>query len=90
MYLKKGLLQFDTYPMLDIVQSIERQIKFFKPNVIFTHNPSEVNIDHKITYDAVEVAARPKKNSSLKKFILLKLFVVEVGSFIENFLQLLM
>jgi hypothetical protein len=27
--------------------------------MLFTHNPSEVNIDHRITYEAVEVASRP-------------------------------
>jgi len=77
--------QFDTYPMLDIVQSIERQIKFFKPNLIFTHNPSEVNIDHKITYNAVEVAARPKKNSSLKEVYSFEIVCSGGWKFYKNF-----
>ena len=58
--------QFDTYPLLNIVKSIENQISIFKPNLVFTHNPSEVNIDHRITHSAVEVATRPKKNSFIK------------------------
>lgn len=51
--------QFDTYPLLDIVKTIEQHIAAFKPNIIFTHSESEVNIDHKVTHKAVEVACRP-------------------------------
>ena len=34
---------------------------------MFTHNDSEVNIDHSITYKAVEVASRPTKHKSVKR-----------------------
>jgi LmbE family N-acetylglucosaminyl deacetylase len=51
--------QFDSYPFLSIVKDIEAEIKAFRPTVLLTHNPSEVNIDHRITYEAVEVACRP-------------------------------
>jgi LmbE family N-acetylglucosaminyl deacetylase len=51
--------QFDTYPLLSIVKDIERRIKAFKPHLLFTHNPAEVNIDHRLSYEAVEVACRP-------------------------------
>ena len=51
--------QFDSSPILVIVKEIEAYINSFKPNMIFTHNPSEVNIDHKIAYEAVEIACRP-------------------------------
>ena len=54
-------------PLLNLVKSVEKQIKNFKPSVIFTHNKSEVNIDHKITYNAVEVATRPINKSFLKQ-----------------------
>ena len=53
--------RFDEIPLLNLVKSIEREINLFQPNIIFTHNRSEVNIDHRLTYDAVEVASRPKK-----------------------------
>ena len=33
----------------------------FKPTILLTHNPSEVNIDHRATYEAVEVACRPTR-----------------------------
>ncbi len=59
--------QFDTIPLLTIVQSLEKIISQIKPNIIFTHNPFEVNVDHIITYRAVEVATRPTKNKSIDK-----------------------
>ncbi len=55
--------QFDTLPMLSIVKDIESKISSFNPTHILTHNLSEVNIDHRITYQAVEVACRPTRQS---------------------------
>ncbi len=51
--------KFDELPLSNIVGSVEREIKSFKPDTILTHNPYEVNIDHTMTYKAVEVATRP-------------------------------
>jgi LmbE family N-acetylglucosaminyl deacetylase len=51
--------QFDTIPLLSLVKSIESHFQDFRPNILFTHNPNEVNIDHRLTYEAVEVACRP-------------------------------
>jgi LmbE family N-acetylglucosaminyl deacetylase len=51
--------QFDTIPLISLVKGIENHFQDFKPNIIFTHNPNEVNIDHRLTYEAVEVACRP-------------------------------
>lgn len=54
--------QFDTYPLISIVKCIERKMEQFKPHILFTHNPAEVNIDHRITFEAVEVACRPTRD----------------------------
>ncbi len=54
--------QFDTYPLLNLVKDIEGYMEEFNPNMLFTHSSSEVNIDHKITYEAVEVACRPTRD----------------------------
>jgi LmbE family N-acetylglucosaminyl deacetylase len=51
--------QFDSYSLLDLVKEIEFEMNLFKPNIVLTHNKSDVNIDHKITNQAVEVATRP-------------------------------
>ena len=51
--------RFDSYEILDIVKDVEEVILNEKPTHIFTHNPIEVNVDHRITYQAVETATRP-------------------------------
>ena len=57
--------KFDTYPLVNFVRLIEDKIKLFKPNIIFTHNNSDINIDHGIVYAATEIACRPLKNSKI-------------------------
>lgn len=51
--------QFDSLPLLKLVKSIEDVIHHYKPSTILTHSPSEVNIDHRLVFEAVEVACRP-------------------------------
>ncbi|MGD8814862.1 MAG: PIG-L deacetylase family protein [Anaerolineales bacterium] len=61
-YAQRLCTQFDTYPLLSIVKEIEEELESFRPTMLFTHNPSEVNIDHRITFEAVEVACRPTRD----------------------------
>lgn len=61
-YAHRLCAQFDTYPLLSIVKEIEEAMASFRPTMLFTHNPSEVNIDHRITHEAVEVACRPTRD----------------------------
>ena len=58
--------RFDSYPIIEFVRKIEQMIKIIKPNIVFTHNLSEVNIDHVITNKATEIACRPLSKSSVK------------------------
>ena len=57
--------RFDAIDSLDIVKDIERTIADYDPTHIFTHNPIEVNIDHRITYRCVEAALYGQSLSSL-------------------------
>jgi LmbE family N-acetylglucosaminyl deacetylase len=56
--------QFDTIPQITLIKEIEGHIDRVKPNILFTHNPVEVNVDHVITYQVVEVACRPNRPHS--------------------------
>ena len=47
-------LRFDQTPIIEITKKIEKEIKNFKPDVLITHNPIEVNADHIITFKAVK------------------------------------
>ncbi|MDO8527706.1 MAG: PIG-L family deacetylase [Deltaproteobacteria bacterium] len=54
--------QFDTLPIIGITKEIEYHLERFKPTILLTHNPSEVSVDHRITYQAVEAACRPTRD----------------------------
>tara|TARA_X000001036_G_scaffold394351_1_gene394612 strand:- start:88 stop:759 length:672 start_codon:yes stop_codon:yes gene_type:complete len=55
--------KLDNYPLLDLVKMTERIIRKEKPNIIFTHFPDDLNIDHKVVTNAVLTAARPISNN---------------------------
>ena len=50
---------FDSIPLINIVKTIENTISKFKPNIIYTHSSSDLNIDHQITHRATMTACRP-------------------------------
>ena len=51
--------RFDTIPLLDIIKKIEDVKARIKPDVVFTHYRNDLNIDHRITYQAAITAFRP-------------------------------
>ncbi len=54
--------RLDDFNQLEIIKLIEKHIKQFKPNEIFTHSHSDTNIDHRIAYQATVTATRPVYN----------------------------
>lgn len=59
--------QFDKLPLLNWIVVIEGNIKAIKPDIIFTHYEKDLNIDHRITYQAVITAARPQPGCCVKE-----------------------
>ena len=57
----------DSVPLLSIVNRIERIIDVVKPIVVFTHHLGDMNIDHKLTHQAVMTACRPVPELSVKE-----------------------
>jgi N-acetylglucosamine malate deacetylase 1 len=64
-----GLLdnQMDTYSMLEITQKLEKIIIKIEPNIVYTHNNKDLNIDHQLTHKAVMTACRPQPKRSVSK-----------------------
>jgi LmbE family N-acetylglucosaminyl deacetylase len=52
--------RMDTVALLDIVQTLEQVINEIEPEVVYTHHLGDLNIDHKITHQAVMTACRPQ------------------------------
>lgn len=44
---------------------VSKLVDSFKPDIVYTHNISDVNRDHRIVAEAVMVACRPKPDSSV-------------------------
>lgn len=54
--------QFDSVPLLEIVKGVESAIAEFDPDIIFTHHHEDLNVDHRLTAQAVLTATRPIGN----------------------------
>jgi LmbE family N-acetylglucosaminyl deacetylase len=51
--------RFDTMPLLEVVKLVEGDISDARPDVVYTHHGGDLNIDHRITHQAVLTATRP-------------------------------
>ena len=51
--------QLDRISHLKIVKKIENCVEKLKPDIIYTHHPSDINSDHQITAHTTLVAVRP-------------------------------
>lgn len=61
--------EMDIISNLQITKRIEKAIKNYKPDTIFTHTQYDVNVDHRALYEATITATRPSSNSSVKEII---------------------
>ena len=61
--------ELDTVPFLKIVKEVEKEIKATRCRVIFTHHHNDLNIDHRIAYEATLTAARPLADSTVDSII---------------------
>lgn len=55
--------RFDQMALLDVVKRVEELVEATRPDVIFTHHPGDLNIDHGVTFRAVLTATRPGASS---------------------------
>ena len=51
-------IKMNTVPQLELVQFIESCIQDFGAEAVFTHHPSDTNIDHAVTSGAAQAAVR--------------------------------
>jgi N-acetylglucosamine malate deacetylase 1 len=51
--------RLDTVALLDLIQSIERAGLPWQPDLVLTHEPTDLNIDHRIAHQVAITAFRP-------------------------------
>ena len=61
--------RFDSVDLLDLVKTIEKEKQDFNPDIIFTHHGGDVNIDHQMTFQAVNTACRPMEQENVRSII---------------------
>ena len=51
--------QFDSVNLLQIIKAVESAVSDFDPDIVLTHHHGDLNIDHRLTSQAVFTATRP-------------------------------
>jgi LmbE family N-acetylglucosaminyl deacetylase len=59
--------RFDSVDLLDVVKIVEKLKVQVKPEILFTHYEQDLNIDHRITFQAVQTATRPMVGETVKE-----------------------
>ena len=61
--------RMDGVDLLDVAKEIEREIELFRPDVVYTHQRGDVNVDHRITHEAVVIACRSMPVCCVKRIL---------------------
>jgi LmbE family N-acetylglucosaminyl deacetylase len=59
--------RLDTVPLLEVVKQVEELVARFRPEVIYTHHPGDLNVDHGVVHRAVLTATRPVPGQCVKE-----------------------
>jgi LmbE family N-acetylglucosaminyl deacetylase len=57
----------DSVPLISVVRAIERTIEDFAPDEVLTHHGCDLNVDHRITNQAVATACRPIAGQTVRQ-----------------------
>lgn len=55
--------RMDSVPRIDVVQAIEAELALFTPTIVYTHHAHDLNVDHRVTHEAVTTALRPQPHA---------------------------
>lgn len=59
--------RLDTVPLLEVVKVVEELLNSIKPEVIYTHHPGDLNVDHGVIHRAVLTATRPFAQQTVRE-----------------------
>ena len=59
----------DSLDRLDIIKVIEEEVSRLRPTIVVTHHWGDLNIDHRVTHEAVITACRPQPGNSVKQIL---------------------
>lgn len=59
--------RMDGMELLDVIKIVSKYVEKYQPDTIFTHHHGDLNIDHRITCEAVLTACRPVGEYCVKR-----------------------
>ncbi len=59
--------RFDSLDLLKIVKLVEAEMKRVAPQAVFTHFSGDLNVDHRLTFEAVMAACRPLPGAAVRE-----------------------
>lgn len=61
--------KMDSVPLLDVVQALESKVSNKSYNIVYTHFSDDLNVDHRITFEAVATCFRPMPQKTRPKIL---------------------
>lgn len=61
--------RLDTLPLLDIIKAIQIYLDEFRPDIVYTHSFTELNIDHLLINKAVTTAVRALPDAYVRELL---------------------
>lgn len=61
--------RMDQVPLLDVVRKLESIIEKLQPKRVLTHHCGDLNVDHRLTHEAVMTACRPVPGFSVREIL---------------------
>lgn len=61
--------RLDSLPLLDIVQPLEAIVAQLSPELVYTHHYGDLNVDHRVTHQAVMTACRPMPGATVREIL---------------------
>jgi LmbE family N-acetylglucosaminyl deacetylase len=61
--------RLDSIDLLDLIQAIEEHAARVRPELVFTHSPTDLNVDHRLCAQAVLTAFRPTPGQSARSIL---------------------
>lgn len=61
--------RLDSVDLLDVVKAVEKRKAEVAPDIVYTHHAGDVNVDHKITHEAVVTACRPFLGETVRRIL---------------------
>ena len=59
----------DSLPLLHIVQKLEKILRNVAPTTVYTHHSGDLNVDHRLTSQAVLTACRPQPGAIVSRIL---------------------